>query len=372
MGTNTSSITHQGLGSLFDVGIPADTLEQVLIEAEREIARQRAIQLTALECLDRAQVSSTDGSRTLAHWVAARLDIDHHTADDLVRTMRRTAQRPALRRCLGVDGVSFPRVSAAARIADPEVADPLYRHLDIAGVRREAARRACITPEQEQRSSLDQFLVIQPSPDESWWRVFGGLDGATGAIVDKALADAADRLPEDDHAPHDSSWRRAVALAQVCLGDETSPTQISVFVDADLVSTTRGQAGIYLEAGPRIGRQTLEALLCDSVTEVTMFSGEGKPMHYGRRSRTIPPALRRAVIRRDGNRCVIDGCDSRNRLQVHHIIPWSRGGPTDPENLMTVCWYHHHVAIHRHRLEPYRHPTHGRYRLRPTVRPPPG
>lgn len=58
-------------------------------------------------------------------------------------------------------------------------------------------------------------------------------------------------------------------------------------------------------------------------------------MTYGRQMRTIPPALRRVILHRDGNRCAADGCDSRNRLQIHHIIPWSEDGPTDPDNLIT-------------------------------------
>ncbi|MDF1597426.1 MAG: HNH endonuclease signature motif containing protein, partial [Acidimicrobiia bacterium] len=45
--------------------------------------------------------------------------------------------------------------------------------------------------------------------------------------------------------------------------------------------------------------------------------------------------------------CTADGCTSRYRLQPHHIIPWSQGGRTDPDNLITLCWFHHHVVIHQ-------------------------
>ncbi|MEN8235007.1 MAG: HNH endonuclease signature motif containing protein, partial [Actinomycetota bacterium] len=61
--------------------------------------------------------------------------------------------------------------------------------------------------------------------------------------------------------------------------------------------------------------------------------------------RVIPPRLRRFVLARDDG-CTIAGCTSRYRLQTHHVIPWSQGGPTDAANLTTVCWYHHHIAIH--------------------------
>ena len=59
----------------------------------------------------------------------------------------------------------------------------------------------------------------------------------------------------------------------------------------------------------------------------------------------MPPKVRRMVLSRDGA-CTIDGCPSRYRLEVHHIVPRGRGGTHDGENLATVCWWHHHVAIH--------------------------
>jgi hypothetical protein len=76
------------------------------------------------------------------------------------------------------------RVEAVSRIPEPV---GLLQHLDVAAVLREAARRARITAEDEFRSADDRFLVLQPSLDESWWKLWGGLDGVSGAIVDKVL-----------------------------------------------------------------------------------------------------------------------------------------------------------------------------------------
>lgn len=350
-----------------------DAAEQTLITAERHIARLRAIQMEALEVVDVAQVATSDGARDLSEWVAARADVSVETARSLVRTMRRTAERPELRSPALEADTTFDRLAAAARIAPSGDPDPFFAHLDIAGVVREGARRERLGADTEARTSDDQHLIIQPSLDESWWRIWGGLDGATGAAVDSALARIADQLPDDDpHMPTDPAWRRAIALGIICVSDEPFPTHVTVFVDADEAAGSAGEAGVYLEAGPRVGKRALEGLLCDATLEVVAVFGQGQPMRYGRQTRSIPPSLRRAIIHRDGNRCAIDGCRSRNRLQVHHIIPWSQGGPTDPENLLTVCWYHHQVAIHRHNLSPYRHPAHGRWRLGSGSRDPPG
>jgi hypothetical protein len=375
MDTNIRSISRaaeRNGPSLPELDLSVDALEQILIDEERAISKHRSVQIAALKLIDRAQVATADGARNLSEWVAGRVDLGLDTSRDLVRTMRRIEHRHELRSALADGSASFDRIEAVSRVTEP-AEDSLFLHLDVNGVRREAAKRAAISREEERRTFLDRYLVIQPTLDQSWWRLWGGLDGVTGAIVDTALSEAADQLPVDLDTPqaHDTAWRKATALVQLCVSESPPPAQVSVFIEADLAAPTEGEAGVYLEAGPGIGKQALEAILCESFTEVTLNPDGGEPMRYGRSSRAVPPALRRAILHRDGNRCVIDGCGSRNRLQVHHVVPWSRGGPTDPSNLIALCWYHHHIAIHQHGLELYRHPAHGRYRLRRPGRAPP-
>ncbi len=176
-------------------------------------------------------------------------------------------ERPDLRDALAGGEITFDRMEALSRIPE-EVG--LLEHLDVAGVRREAANRVRITAEDEYRTALDQFLVLQPSLDESWWKLWGGLDGATGAFVDKTISEKADDLPLlPDGTRGDSSWRKAMALAELCISDDPPPAQLTVFVDATQATPSNGQAGVMLEAGPRIGRDALEAILCDAVTEIT-------------------------------------------------------------------------------------------------------
>jgi len=350
-----------------------DRLEQELAASAAARSRLDAHDLEILEVLDRRQVATADGCRSLSEWTASRLDVSLETAKSLVRTMRRTSHRPDLREGLASGEVSFDRVEALSRIPDHV---GLLQHLNVSAVRREAALRARISSETQARSAADQYLVLQPSLDQSWWRLWGGLDGYSGAIIDKTLSQIADQLPGlPDGTRGTSSWRKATALVGLCVSDDPPPAQITVFVDTAHATTsngeTGGETGVVLEAGPRVGRDTLQAILCDAVTEITINSEDGIPMSYGRHKRTIPPALRRAIIHRDANRCAADGCDSRNRLQVHHITPWSQGGPTAPDNLITLCWYHHHITIHQHGYQPYHHPDHGRIRFHKPNRGPP-
>jgi hypothetical protein len=173
--------------------LSTDTLEQRLAANGEARSRLDAEDLAILEVLDARQIATGDGCRSLSDWVAARLDLDVDRARALVRTMRRTTDRGDLRAALA-DGASFDRVEAVSRI--PEDVG-LLEHLDVAGVRREAAKRAGISAEVEQRNAEDRFLVLQPSLDESWWKIWGGLDGYAGSIVDKALTETADQLPDD-------------------------------------------------------------------------------------------------------------------------------------------------------------------------------
>ena len=350
--------------------LTVDQREQRLAADERLIARIRARQLHDLEELDRAQAATADGCRSLSEWTASRLDVSQETAKTLVRTMRRTIDRPDLRRALASGEVSYDRVEALSRISE-NVGQ--LDQWDVARVRREAAVRARISAESERQNATDQFLVLQPTLDKSWWKMWGGLDGHSGAIVDKVLTEMADQLPPlPDGTRGDSSWRLVTALVQLAVSDDPPPAQISVFVDTNHAVESNGEAGVILETGPQIGREALQAILCDAITEVTARDEDGTPMRYGRRTRTIPPALRRAILDRDGHRCADDSCNSRHRLQIHHIIPWSQGGTTDPDNLITLCWFHHQIVVHERGFEIYRHPDHGRIRFRrPDPRGPP-
>ena len=71
------------------------------------------------------------------------------------------------------------------------------------------------------------------------------------------------------------------------------------------------------------------------------------PLDIGKATETVPPWLRRAVVRRD-QRCRFPGCQRRPvRCHVHHLIPRAEGGATSLENCILVCTFHHLVAIHR-------------------------
>jgi len=177
-----------------------------------------------------------------------------------------------------------------------------------------------------------------------------------------------DTVPPD--AAPTRSQRTADALVMLCQGDrpDTQPAA-TVIVDARVASPTNGQAGVAVLNGSKVGAETLEAILGDGIVEVVAIAGDGTPLGIGTASPRIPPRLRRFVLGRDGG-CVVEGCTSTYRLQAHHKIPASQDGPTDPDNLATFCWHHHHTVIHGYGYTIDPHTPPGRIRLKPPERPP--
>lgn len=175
------------------------------------------------------------------------------------------------------------------------------------------------------------------------------------------------RRPQD--APTRAARQHPGFLGQDSLSelDTTSVVSadplVTVFLDGDLAANTSGETGAEVEFGPRVGPATLERILCSGAVQVILNQTDGLVASHA--TRAIPPVIRRYVTWRDGG-CSIDGCTSRYRLEPHHVRHRADGGGHDPDNLTTLCWYHHHVAVHGsgYRIDPSSPPQ--RRRLRPT------
>ena len=75
----------------------------------------------------------------------------------------------------------------------------------------------------------------------------------------------------------------------------------------------------------------------------------GKSPKPTRATQSVPPSVRRQVMRRDRNSCVVPGCKHGTFLDVHHIKPRAEGGDHDPDGLATLCAAHH-AAVHEGRI----------------------
>jgi 5-methylcytosine-specific restriction endonuclease McrA len=68
------------------------------------------------------------------------------------------------------------------------------------------------------------------------------------------------------------------------------------------------------------------------------------PLTVGRSTRTVPAAIRRALVVRDRG-CRFPGCDRPPAwADAHHLVHWADGGETDLENLVLLCRPHHRIV----------------------------
>lgn len=341
-----------------DTARPVDVLEGELIALERLIARARARQAELLTELDVAQVTAMDGARSMLEWTAARLDVTHDTARRLVRAAKGLAEWEQVRCGVAGGDMSFDRAEAMLVLHASGAAADVVAHsfgLDLAGVRRLAARHRRIRKVDEEQAFRDRYLATQTSLDGTTGRFWGQLPGFEFRLFEKAIDRRADMFRDLPGPAPEAGARRAdavVSIAQDSLdgrgwdaeGGKSGDSLVTVFVDAGLAAATRGEAGAEIEFGPRIGPAVLERMLCGGAVQVVMGAKTQAPVVTDA-TRAIPPAVRRTVAWRDGG-CAIDGCRSRYRLQPHHIQSRSEGGGNDPANLTMLCWYHHHVVIH--------------------------
>jgi hypothetical protein len=106
-----------------------------------------------------------------------------------------------------------------------------------------------------------------------------------------------------------------------------------------------------LEDGTRVPAETLRRVACDCSLVAT--GGDGEALNIGRRARSIPPAIRRALMLRDGvlaervlpyRGCAFPGCTHTAFLHGHHVEHWLHGGETSLDNLVMLCTFHHHLV----------------------------
>lgn len=339
-----------------DLDRSIDQLERELVALEELIGKARRRQAELVADLDVRQVHHVDGARSLQEWLRGRLDLSSHTARDLVDVARQTSQREdVVEAC---DGSSFERLVATLRLAtsgaDVETVERSFG-FDLAGADRLRVRHRRLDRYGERDIFVDRHLFFQDSLDHTRGKINVEMPGFEYAIVRDAIEIRADQFG-DLPGPKQSRTQRnvdaLVAISQDSIeplaaidSDASAPSGplTTIFIDG-AHAASRGETGAEIRFGPRVGPAVLDEMLCTGRIQLVGLEG-GKPVVTSDATKSIPPAVVEYVKWRDGG-CGIAGCHSRYRLQVHHIKFRASGGSHDPDNLMTLCWFHHHVVVH--------------------------
>src|SRR5947208_5862801 len=364
-----------------------DRLGDEIAELSRRISTRRPRCCELIREFD-ARAGWNSGFRSCAEWLSWRVGLDRGAARERVRVARALSTLPRLAQALAHGELSYAKVRALSRVATPETEERLlavgragtadhverivrgWRRVDRIAEAREAARR-------------HGSRALHVYQDEDGMVILRGrLAPEVGAVLVQALAAARESLYQQARAkdagasPADVSaetppvaQQQADALALLAEtalhhgidpGAPAARYQVVIHVDAPALADPDQPGQSILEDGTHVSAETSRRLACEASRVVMQHGLDGRVVEVAARTRTIPPALRRALHHRDRG-CRFPGCGLRFG-QGHHIRHWAQGGPTTLSNLALLC-RRHHRAVHEEGYQVDRQPD-GELRFR--------
>jgi hypothetical protein len=195
-------------------------------------------------------------------------------------------------------------------------------------------------------------------------RVSAETSSAVPPVAPAARDGGAHAPPARSRAPFD----RADALVQIAQGylrgdrPDRSPIELVVSVPAETLHRQRVAPAAMAAApaavpapapeapdpcdvacladGTPVSAEAARRLSCDCGVVEVVEDAHGVPLSVGRKRRTVPGSMKRALLQRDRT-CQFPGCANRLYLEAHHIVHWADGGATSLRNLIACCSFHH-------------------------------
>jgi hypothetical protein len=364
------------LGSVAELDRLGDAIAELSAHLEAGTARL----LDLIRAFD-ARGGWSNGFRSCADWLSWRVGLDLGAARERVRVARALGTLPLLAQALARGELSYAKVRALTRVATPETEERLLgvgRGGTAAHVERIVRGWRCMDRKAEGRETARQHAsrALHVHQDDDGTVVLRGrLEPEVGALFMRALTAARETLyqrsrsagvaapladPIADRPTMAQQQADALALlAESALHHELDPGapgeryQVVVHVDATALADPDQPGQSVLEDGVRISAGTSQRLACDASRVVMQHDEDGRTVEVGARTRTIPPALRRALHHRDQG-CRFPGCGLRFG-QGHHVRHWAQGGSTTLSNLALLC-RRHHRAVHEEGYQVDRQP----------------
>jgi uncharacterized membrane protein len=344
---------------------------------EAEIC-QSAAQLAAAECrwllligeFDRREGAAGWELPSTAHWLNWKCGLTLGAAREHVRVGRRLAELALVRERYARGELSYSKVRAITRVATAANEQELVylagqmtaEHLErlVRGYRQ-------ATRDDDERDRANERhrerYVSTAWADDGSLLLSGRIPPEDGALIMAALRLIQDTLrKESGDVPAETSerawdgWGASLADALVVMAESViagginpapgaDRAQVVVHADAEVLAglDPSGEGRCHLGDGPALPVETVQRIGCDSSLVAMVDGADGAPVAVGRKTRTIPAALRRALKARDGG-CVFPGCTHHRFVDAHHIQPWSQGGATSLSNLALTCRRHHRLV----------------------------
>ncbi|MGI8460647.1 MAG: DUF222 domain-containing protein [Solirubrobacterales bacterium] len=338
--------------------LPQERLEEEIGALAAHISAATCRWLLLIAELDRREGYLAWGCRTCSHWLSLRCGVAIRSGQEHVRVGRALGELQLVREAFSRGELSYSKVRALSRIATPALEGEL---LEIARNATGAQLDRLVRSYRGAESTIDanaaherRFFGWDWEEDGSF-SFRGRLSAEEGALFLAALeaaregrsAESDGTADQDEPTPRRSVRNpdAVVAMAECAQAAASADSaggerhQVVLHVDVEQFDWKRGR----LDDGPSLAPETARRLACDA-SIVTSFESGGRALSVGRKTRSIPPAIRRALRARDGG-CRFPGCTARRFVDAHHIEPWSTGGETSLSNLAEFC-RHHHRLLH--------------------------
>ena len=293
------------------------------------------------------------GLSSCAEWLACYCPFGLSAAREKVRVAHALATLPVMSEAFGSGRLSYSKARALTRVAgshnEAELVEFALRHSNDQ-VEQRCRELRCGTIASVNDAMLAQArrsLSMYRDHDKGTMKITIELPMEQGELIDKAL----DKARDDNPAPEfrDESWSARQADALVAMArdylngtgsseektDSADNYLVTVHVGREALAKGRGRAGLPLESVKR--------LCCGGHTVTIVENAKGEPLNIGRKSRTIPTAIQRALRARDRH-CRFPGCTNSRFVNGHHIEHWSNGGETSLDNLILLCEKHHRLV----------------------------
>jgi hypothetical protein len=363
--------------------VPLELLEREITDLACRIHAATCRWLELVAEYDRREGWAQWGCKSCAHWISHQCGIAPGAAREQVRVARRLQELPQVRAAFARGELSYSKARALTRVENVEREQDLLdlaRHATASQLERLVrGHRRVVTAERMAAGGEPERWVNVEHDEDGSLLLQARLPAEEGALVLAALDAARDQLAAadvsaetppagDPSPPADSDDVSAetpaprgpvaradalVALADAYLagarGSRSGGDRYQVVVHVDTATLSGDGDGdgdgerCELDHGPPLAAATARRLACDA-SLVHVLERDGTPLDVGRKTRSIPPALRRALAARDGG-CRFPGCTSHRFVDAHHIEHWADGGRTNLDNLVLLC-RHHHRLLH--------------------------
>jgi len=341
-----------------------EALAEDLVELRRSIDLLEAEFARRLRRFEAQRGYLSERAASLVAWLRNRCRMSAAAAAQQAEVARRVPELPETGRALEAGEIGFHHAAVIARCAT-EVGASEVRRVEMTLV--DAARkldpgrlrlvtrhlRHCVDPDGALDAANDEHERRWLSISQTYGGLFvidGQLDAEGGALVRAAINALDTPAKDEDRTPRQRRADALVELVRRQLQGGTLPEvagqrpHVTLTASVETLQHAPGAPAAELSwAGP-VPAETARRVACDaSVTRVTL-DASGEPIGVGRTSRTVPPAMRRALAVRDKG-CRFPGCDRPPEwTDAHHRRHWADGGETKLDNLLLLCRRHHRVV----------------------------